>query len=156
MTNYKRFKIITKESLGSYVKYGLDNHVTYKERKENHIFMFDRFPFNNCQIEDYLEIDIDRTINFSSWHGFSDLPSVEGIVKSEKMSASTNIITSSGSSSDIVISPSVVSAMGSSQATELARYMSRMVDETDKEFELKIEDNSNARFTYSLICRKQK
>jgi len=98
---------------------------------------------------DKIEINNYRTKYYGASHDFNDSDIV-------RRTTSTNIITSSGSSSDVVISSSVVNAMGSSRTMELARHMSRMVDENDKEYELKIEDSTNTRFTYSLICRKQK
>lgn len=68
------------------------------------------------------------------------------------MGSSTNMITTRGSSSDIVISPSAVNAMNSPNAMDLARRMSEMVDATGKEYEFKIEDSGGLK--YSLICRK--
>jgi hypothetical protein len=101
-----------------------------------------------------LEIDLDKICHL--YHGL-DVDDSDIVRRVSSMVVpGNNVITTQGSSSDIVISPSVVNVMGSSRTMELARHMSRMVDENDKEYELKIEDNTNTRFTYSLICRKQK
>ncbi|CAG8499535.1 5973_t:CDS:2, partial [Ambispora gerdemannii] len=89
-------------------------------------------------ISDYVEIDNDETKYYSSGHDFNDISIIRKVT-------TTNIITTRGSSSDIVISSGLVNAMGSSRTMELARHMSRMVDENDKEYELKIEDNTNTR-----------
>lgn len=134
----------------------LNGFVDFIDEKDDFIFCTYTFPYNALEIGDYIEIDIDRTKYMEQKTTFNDTSIVRKFGSSAAVpSSSTNIITSRGSSSDIVISPSVVSTMGSSQAAEIARHMSRMVDENDKEYEFKIEDN-NTRFTYSLICRKQK
>jgi len=66
-------------------------------------------------------------------------------------------ITTRGSSSNVVVSPStVVDFMNSPKAIELARGMSRMVEETGKSFEYKIEmpTKDGETISHSLICRK--
>jgi len=110
------------------------------------------YPFDTWQVGDYIEVDLDKSVNCNHCSIINDT----SIVRKVSSSSSTNIVTTRGSSSDIVISSGLANAMGSSETMELARHMSRMVDENNKEYELKIEDNSNKRFSYSLICRKQK
>jgi len=165
MTNWKTYKITSIEIIPSiysdYAEFGLDDYVVYNggEKSKRIRLMFDdkNYSINNYQIGGYLEINTDKTIDcyWACAFPINLSETQKNIVRKFGSSSSTNVITARGSSSDIVISPSVVNAMGSSQTTELARYMSRMVDENDKEYEFKIEDN-NTRYTYSLICRKQK
>jgi len=158
MTNWKTYKIGSTASTHDEVMFSFgikgNAHIDYRSERENSILVSiicaNIYPFNTWKEEDYIEIDNDKTRYKDAWHVFDDTSIVR------KVSSSTNIITTRGSSSDIVISSGLVNAMGSSRTMELSRHMSRMVDENDKEYELKIEDNTNTRFTYSLICRKQK
>ena len=88
--------------------------------------MRNRHPFNTYRVGEYLRIDLDKT---------SCQPSISVIFDDDmvrKVSSPTNIINSSGSSSDIVVSPSAVNYMKSPEAMEMAHRMSRMVDETGK------------------------
>jgi len=119
------------------------------------MFYEDDSSINNYQIGDYLEINIDETINRNGQHAIPmNLPEAKNVVRKFGSSSSTNIITTRGSSSDIVISPGAVNAMKSPRTMEIAREMSRIVDETGKEVEFKIED-ANSNLKYSLILRKQ-
>jgi len=100
-----------------------------------------------CSGSKYVEIDNDITKYRSDRYRFTSTSEVR------KVSSSTNVISSSGSSSNMVISPIAVNAINNPGAMDIARGMSRMVDETGKEFEFKIED-PGSKFNYSLICRK--
>jgi len=79
---------------------------------------------------------------------------IDGLVR--KVDSSTNIITASGSSSNIIVSPSAANFVSSQDGLNLARGMSRMVDETGKNFEYKIEieNKDGKKISHSLICRK--
>ncbi|CAJ0845049.1 7991_t:CDS:10 [Entrophospora sp. SA101] len=117
--------------------------ITYNDGNYYHLNCANEYPFNTYRIEGRMMAG-----TFYSgivYYGYGVVrklgESSTAIVPSS--SSSTNIITTRGSSSNIVISPSLANAMGSSETMELARHMSRMVDENDKEYELKIEDNKD-------------
>ncbi|CAG8577192.1 7685_t:CDS:10, partial [Ambispora gerdemannii] len=102
----------------------------------NYTFCENRHPFNSYRAGDYIEVDCSRTRSYGRRRPIDN----ENILRKVGSSSSTNIITTRGSSSDIVISSGAVSAMNSPNAMNLARRMSEMVDATGKEYEFKIED----------------
>jgi len=157
MTNWQKFKITGKEIHEAFdsITFNLDRGVPYTYNgyfiMPCYIFCVDCHPFNTYQVGDYLEIDIEKTVNYSSRNNFNDTSIVR------KFGSSTNVITTSGSSSDVVVSPSAVNYMKSQEARELAREMSRMVDDTGKEVEYKIEvqNKDGKKISHSLILRNQ-
>jgi len=123
-----------------------EEYLEYKNCSRKYISVWNSLPFTSYKVGDWVEIDLDK---ISCENG----PGLFGINTVRKVSSSTNVITTRGSSSNIVISPSAVNAMNSPNAMDLARRMSEMVDATGKEYEFKIED-PNSKLNYSLICRK--
>lgn len=161
MVNWRTFKIVNVTVNPRSVIVRIDGDIYYRDGRKSTIWFPNSAPCSSYRIGDLLEVDLDEICRF--FHTAEIVSDDNGRIVRRiddggvvRRVSSTNIITTRGSSSDIVISPGVVNAMGSSRTMELARHMSRMVDENDKEYELKIEDNTNSRFTYSLICRKQK
>jgi len=106
------------------------------------------------EIGDELEIEMDELRNTMSGALYASYATFNKLVnRVSKSASSTNVITTRGSSSNMVISPGALNAMNSPNAMEIARRLSEMVDATGKEYEFKIED-PGSKFTYSLICRK--
>lgn len=150
MTNWKVYTIIKipqiMHSGSRNGSFDLDGWAECSDVNTNCIWCVNTYPYNTFKLGDKIEIDNDRIKYYSAYHDFNDLDIVR------KYSPS-NIITTRGSSSDIIISPNAVNAMNSPNAMDLARRMSEMVDATGKEYEFKIEDPSS-KLNYSLICRK--
>jgi hypothetical protein len=73
-----------------------------------------------------------------------------------KVDSPTNIIATRGSFSDIVVSSSAVDVIKNPRTMEIAREMSRMVDETGKnwEYKIEVENKDGKKISHSLICRK--
>ena len=157
MTNWKTYKIehLNSNSKLILINLGLESevHIDYKDKWEEHGFLTylkcpTTYPFNTWKEGDYIEIDNDKT-KYKSAHDFCDTSMARKVT-------STNVITTCGSFSDIVISPSAVNAMKSPRTMEIAREMSRMVDETGKnwEYKIEVENKDGKKISHSLICRK--
>ena len=166
MTNWKVYKIVKKETWPaqqegwrSYIKFHLDRCIKLSGgglfSEASYIECEMRSPFTSWWQDDYIEIDLD-TLNY--WGYFCDFKDTSAIRKlgSSNEIVPRNIISASGSSSDIIISPSAVNAMKSPRTMEIAREMSRMVDETGKnwEYKIEVENKDGKKISHSLICRK--
>lgn len=163
MTNWKTYKIEgihTHYTAKNKILFNLGSkdeaHVEYKVENGDPSFVWvsctDTYPFNTWEEGDYIEIDNDKTRYESPYEVFDDTSIVR------KVSSSTNIVTTRGSSSDIVISPSAVEYMKSQEARELAREMSRMVDDNpgkEVEYKIQVENKDGRKISHSLIMRKQ-
>lgn len=136
------------------IDFTLDDYVPYYHGSEKFARSINGNGFDKLKVGDYLKINLDRISSISSvtiHYGHDDLLK---IVEKSSISNSTDVI-SSGSSNSIIISPNAVDVMNSPAAMNIARQMSKMVDETGKEFEFKIEETTinGKKLTYSLICR---
>jgi len=164
MTNWKVYKIKTAHPNTQGVLFDLGRasefHVTYRDEDElksgsvtsffTYILCADTYPFNTWKEGDCIEIDNDKT-RYRSWRDAFDDTSIV-----RKVSPSTNVITTRGSSSDIVVSSNAVNYMKSPEAMEMAHRMSQMVDETGKnwEYKIEVENKDGKKISHSLICRK--
>jgi len=131
--------------------FSLDKLMYYEGEPGLFINCADSPPFNTWQVGDCLEIDWDLTRQIKKFSVFSDTSMVSKVTP-------TNVITTRGSSSDIVVSSSAVNYMKSQEARELAREMSRMVDDNpgkEVEYKIQVENKDGRKISHSLIMRKQ-
>jgi len=142
------------ECNNNYIIMRLDNDVNYLNNTVSpSIRCANAHPYKTYLIGDQIEINnyITRYYKSTADVYFSNN---DNIIR--KLLSSVNTVSASGSSSDISISPSAVNAMKSPGTMEIAREMSRMVDETGKNWEYKIEvaSQDGKTISHSLICRK--
>jgi len=153
-----RFKITKKETLG-YIRFSLDKCVKYENGERYFIDCKVVSPYTEILESDYLEINLELTKFYPTHHSFNDTDIVRqyswsGVASNS--SSSTNIISAHGSSSNIIVSPSAANFIASQDGLNLARGMSRMVDETGKnwEYKIEVENKDGKKISHSLICRK--
>jgi len=158
MVDWRKYTIIWTPTpmkiSNSHGSFGLDGYVQYSNKCANYILCVNVEPFNTFQIGDEIEIDYDIVKHYSSQYDFSSTRIVR------KVSSSANTISTSGSSSDISISPSAVSSMNSSGAMEIARRLSAMVDKSggkdEYEYKIEVANQDGKTISHSLICRRSK
>jgi len=160
MVNYKTYKIIGKVESRPIFNYIMFELKDYADHPKGHkvmgwVYCRNHYPYNNYKEGDWLEIDLDRIGDKNDVNIFDDTSIVRKLGEVVS-SSSTNVITTRGSSSNIVISPSAVNYMKSPEAMEMAHRMSRMVDETGKnwEYKIEVENKDGKKISHSLICRK--
>jgi len=107
MTNWQTFEIKFKKNKEARINrhserqpsifFGLDNYVRYENDNNNAIYCADVAPFTDFEEGDYLEIDLDKTAMKRRIDIFDDFSIVR------KISSSTNVISSRGSSQQLTI-----------------------------------------------------
>jgi len=125
MTNWKEYTItkVGDQHRTIWICFYLDGYVNYKSngserwKRKNFIFCKNTYPFSTYRVGDVIEIDLDKTQN--KWDG-DDIDDTSIIRVARVAPSSTNVITTRGSSSNIVILPSAVNAVGSPQAMEFS------------------------------------
>src|SRR5688572_21143604 len=70
MARYKAFRITNKEYKDGYIRFKLNENVSYKDGSYDYIDCGDGYPFNEFYKDDYLEIDLDKTNYESYLHTF--------------------------------------------------------------------------------------
>jgi len=168
MTNWQKFKItkIQEEKVFDTINFKLESYNYYWARRivagekidpllgsTYTITCENGHHIDNCRVGDYLEVDVDKVIALGEQYRFFDA----SMVRKFGSSSSTNIV-STRASSDIVVSSSAVNYMKSQEARELAREMSRMVDDNpgkEVEYKIQVENKDGKKLSHSLIMRKQ-
>lgn len=70
---YRTYKITSRTTNTSWIKFELDGYVTFENgNSQQRIDCVNRSPFNSWYAGDYLEIDVDRTKYYSSGKDFDD------------------------------------------------------------------------------------
>jgi len=149
MTKWEKFKITSKETCKPFdeIIFSLDRAVDYTDNGHFMLYYFifcvDCHPFSTYQVGDYLEIDVDKTVNYSSGKHFDD----------------TDIVRKFGSSNEIVSRSNNIPSISRNQTLTIGREIDALIDQSGgrNEYEAKMHvDDSNRVSGYSIIGRRSK